>query len=257
MFDLFNLLLLFIGAIGIGFVSAIAGIGGGSLMVPFMVLMLNYDVRIAIAISLLCVVVTSSTVASEYLKRGLVNIRIALLLEPITALGAIVGAYITLTLPDRLIKGALGLLLLYVSVTMLRRALKRAPPKSVTGEIPFFRKLLSVLVSFLAGLTSGMLGIAGGVLKVPLMTLILGLPIKVAVATSSFMVGLTAASGGMVYLMRGLVDPLSVIALASGIIPGATLGAKYMRRLKPWAVRLVFSFILLYASIRLLYSILA
>ncbi len=256
MFDPLNLLLLFIGAIGIGFVSAIAGIGGGSLMVPFMVLMLNYDVKEAIAISLLCIVVTSSSAASEYLRRGLVNIRVALLLEPVTALGAIVGAYIVLALPDKLVKGTLGLLLLYVSVTMLRGALRKGSAKPVTSEIPVFRKLAGILLSFLAGLTSGMFGIGGGVLKVPLMTLILGLPIKVAVATSSFMIGLTAASGGIVYLTRGLMDPLSVIALASGIIPGATLGAKYMRKLKPRAVRLVFSVILLYASIRLLYSIL-
>jgi len=257
---LLNLLVLFAGALGIGFVSAIAGIGGGSLMVPFMVLMLDYDVKVAIATSLLCIVVTSSSAASVYLRRGAVDIKTALLLEPTTALGAIVGAYITLTLPVKVVKAALGALLLYVSVTMLRRALWRVEEASADAtavKVLPVRKLLGVLVSFLAGLTSGMFGIGGGVLKVPLMALIMGLPIKIAVATSSFMVGLTAASGGVVYLMRGLTDPISVIALASGIIPGATLGARYMRKLKPRIVRLVFSFILLYASIRLLYSIVA
>lgn len=257
MIDLFSLPMLFVGAIGMGFVSAITGIGGGSLMVLFMVLILDYDVKMAIAVSLLCTVVTSSTATSEYFERGLVNVRIALLLEPMSMLGAIVGAHITLSLPDRLVKGALGLLLFYVSVIMFRGALKEAPLKPISDEMPFFSKLLGVLVSFLIGLVSGMLGIGGGVMKVPFMALILGLPIKVAIATSSFMVGLTAASGGIVYLMRGLVDPLSVIALALGTIPGATLGARYMKRLKPRTVRLVFSIILLYASIRLLYSIFA
>ncbi len=70
------------------------------------------------------------------------------------------------------------------------------------------------------------------------------------------MVGLTAASGGIIYLTRGLTDPLSVIALALGIVPGAILGARCMRKLKPRIVRIIFSSILLYASIRLLYSIL-
>ncbi|MCD6084886.1 MAG: sulfite exporter TauE/SafE family protein [Desulfurococcales archaeon] len=253
-----NLLMLFAGALGIGFVSAIAGIGGGSLMVPFMVLVLNYDVKVAIATSLLCIVVTSCSAASVYLRRGTVDVKTALLLEPTTALGAIVGAYITLTLPVKVVKGALGALLLYVSVTMLRKALKRAgrgQADAMKVKIPPLRKLLGVLVSFLAGMTSGMFGIGGGVLKVPLMALIMGLPIKIAVATSSFMVGLTAASGGVVYLMKGFTDPLSVIALAAGIIPGATLGARYLRRLEPRAVRLVFSLILLYASVRLLYSL--
>ena len=253
---LHDLLILFAGAIGIGFVSAITGIGGGSLMVPFMVLVLNYDVKAAIAISLLCIVVTSSSAASTYLRRGLVNMDIALLLEPATALGAIIGAHITIMLPAKIVRGALGLLLLYVSVAMLRKVFRESLTRSVDARISSIRKLLGVLVSFLAGLTSGMFGVGGGVLKVPLMTLVLGLPIKVAVATSSFMVGLTAASGGIVYLTRGLTDPLSVIALALGIVPGAILGARCMRKLKPRIVRIIFSSILLYASIRLLYSIL-
>ncbi len=253
---LLDLLVLFIGAIGIGFVSAIAGIGGGSLMVPFMVLVLNYNVKIAIATSLLSIVVTSSSAASVYLKKGMVDLKAALLLEPITALGAIVGANITLTLPVKMVKGALGMLLLWISIMMLRKALKRVSHEESTVKVLPHRKLLAVLASFLAGLTSGMFGIGGGVIKVPLMTLVLGLPIKVAVATSSFMIGLTATSGGIVYLTRGYVDPLSVSALALGIIPGATLGAKFMKKLRPWIIRFVFSFILLYASIRLLYSIL-
>ncbi len=254
-----SLILLFVGAIGIGFVSAITGIGGGSLMVPFMVLVLNYDVKVAIATSLICIVVTSSSAASVYLKRGLVDVKTALLLEPATALGAIVGAYITLALPTRIVKGALGILLLYISITMLRRAWKeRANAIKDTSkkmEPSAIRKSLGIVISFLAGMASGMFGIGGGIIKVPLMTLVLGLPIKTAVATSSFMVGLTAASGGAVYLVKGFVDPLSVIALALGIIPGATLGARCMRKLKPKLVAALFSFVLLYGAIRLLYSV--
>ncbi len=255
-----DLVLLFVGAIGIGFVSAITGIGGGSLMVPFMVLVLNYDVKVAVATSLICIVVTSSSAASVYLKRGLVDVKTALLLEPTTALGAIVGAYITLALPTKIVKGALGILLLYISITMLRRAWKERTRiiKDTNRKIEpsSLRKSLGVMISFLAGMTSGMFGIGGGVVKVPLMTLILGLPIKTAIATSSFMVGLTAASGGAVYLIKGFVDPLSVIALALGIIPGATLGARCMRKLKPKLVAMIFSLVLLYGAIRLLYSIL-
>ena len=249
-----HLLALFVGALGIGFVSAIAGIGGGSLMVPFMVLALGYDVKVAIATSLLCIVVTSCSAASVYLRRDLVDIKSALLLEPATALGAVVGAFVTLTLPSEAVKGALGFILLYVSVTMLRRALTGVSGQDVSPKVMPARRLLGVAVSFIAGLVSGMFGVGGGVIKVPVLTLVLGLPIKAAVATSSFMVGLTAASGGVVYLAKGFTDPVAVLALAAGIMPGATLGARYMRKLKPRVVRLIFSFILLYASIRLLYS---
>ena len=256
MWLLLKLLTLFGGALGIGFVSAIAGIGGGSLMVPFMVLLLGYNVRVAIATSLLCIVVTSSSAASVYLRRGLVDVGTALTLEPATAAGAIAGAYVTLMLPPRLIRAALGALFLYVSLTMLRKALQRTTPSPrAPRAVSVGRRAAGIALSFIAGVTSGMFGIGGGVIKVPLMTMVLGMPIKAAVATSSFMVGLTAASGGAVYLVRGIADPLAVIALALGILPGATLGARYMRRVRPRYVRLTFSLILLYAAARLIYSV--
>lgn len=248
--------MLFLGAIGIGFVSAIGGIGGGSLMVPFMVLVLNYDVRVAIATSLLCIVVTSSSAASVYLEKKLVDLKTALILEPTTAVGAIAGAYLTLNLPVEVVKGALGVLLLYISLNMIRKSLSKTTVESGGyGKIAFKRKIAGVLTSFFAGVSSGMFGIGGGVLQVPIMNVVMKIPIKVAVATSSFMVGLTAASGGAVYFIKGLPDPLSVVALASGIVPGATLGAKYLGRLKPRTVKLVFSAILLYASIRMIQSV--
>ncbi len=253
-----ELLTLFISAIGVGFVSAIAGIGGGSLLVPFMVLVLGYDIKIAVAASLLCVIATSSMAASEYLERGIVDLKTALLLEPITSLGAIVGANLTLTLPSNIVEGLLGILLLYVSLTMLKKSLRKTSiesPIADSTEIDNRRKIAGTLISFIAGLSSGMLGIGGGVLKVPIMTLVMGLPIKTAVATSSFMIGLTASSGGIIYLVGGMVRAEVAASLIAGIIPGAYLGARYMRRLEPRTIRLVFSLILLYASIRLMYSL--
>ncbi len=236
--EMLDFIALFAGALGVGFVSAIAGIGGGSLLVPFMVLLLGYDARVAIAASLLCVIITSSSAASEYIQKKMVDFKMALLLEPITTLGAIVGAHITLSLPTNYIEGVFGAMLLYVSITMLRKSLKETT--AVHEE-----KNTSI----------DMLGVGGGVLKVPILTLVMGVPIKVAVATSSFMIGLTAASGEVIYIVKGLTDPRIVAPLALGIIPGATLGARYLGKIKARYVRLVFSLLLLYASIRMLFSI--
>ncbi len=253
-----ELLVLFASALGVGFISAMAGIGGGSLLVPFMVLVLGYDIKVAVAASLLCVIATSSMAASEYLKRGIVDLRTALLLEPVTSLGAVIGANLTLTLPSDIVEGLLGILLLYVSLTMLRKSIRKDNTETSTNdfvEMSKKRKIAGTLASFTAGLTSGMLGIGGGVLKVPIMTLVMGIPIKTAVATSSFMIGLTASSGGIIYLVSGMVRAEIAASLIAGIIPGAFLGAKYMRKLEPRTVRLIFSLLLLYASIRLIYSL--
>lgn len=250
-----TLALLFAGALGIGFVSAVAGIGGGTLMVPFMVIVLGYDVKTAIATSLICIIVTSSSASAVYLRKGMVDLKAALLLEPSTAAGATLGAYITLSLPARTVELALAVLLLLVSGNMLRKVIiSRREGVSERAKTTTWRKASAVSVSFLAGFLSGMFGIGGGVLKVPILTSIIGLPVKSAVATSSFMIGLTASSGGIVYLVKNYVDPLSFVALSLGIIPGATLGAKLMSRLKSWAVRVIFASILIVAALRLLYS---
>ncbi len=248
--------LIVIGALGIGFISAMAGIGGGSLLVPFLVLALGYDVKIAIATSLMCIVVTSSSASSEYLRRGLVDMNTALLLEPLTALGAITGAYVTLSLPANALKVALGALFLYISTETIWKALheQRGCEKALKN-VTTLHKAVGSILSFMAGLTSGIFGIGGGVIKVPIMTYIMKLPIKTAVATSSFMVGLTAASGEIVYLTKGLTDPLTATLLSIGIIPGAILGAKCLKKTKPKYVKIVFGAVLLYASLRLLISI--
>ncbi len=249
-------ILIVIGALGIGFISAMAGIGGGSLLVPFLVLALGYDVKIAIATSLMCIVVTSSSASSEYLRRGLVDMNTALLLEPLTALGAITGAYVTLSLPANVLKVALGALFLYISTETIWKALREQRKHAeAPGNVTTLRKAISSTLSFMAGLTSGVFGIGGGVIKVPIMTYIMKLPIKTAVATSSFMVGLTAASGEIVYLTEGFTDPLTATLLSMGIIPGAILGAKCLKKTKPKYVKIVFGAVLLYASLRLLTSI--
>ncbi len=251
-----TLILLFLGALAIGFISAISGIGGGSLIVPYMILVLGFDVRVAVATSLVAIIVTSSIAASEYLRDSLVDLKTALTLEPITTVGAIIGAIITTSMPPTIIKAGLGFILLYVSVSMLLKALKPMKTrKNIKRKIKGTEKTLALLVSFFAGMLSGMFGIGGGVLKVPIMAGLIGLPIKTAVATSSFMVGLTATGGSIVYVSRGIPKPLAVTALASGIIPGAYLGARRLEKLRPRTVRLVFALILLYAAVRLIISL--
>ncbi|HDI73677.1 MAG TPA: sulfite exporter TauE/SafE family protein [Candidatus Korarchaeota archaeon] len=233
--------------VGVGLLSSIAGIGGGTIMVPLMVLVLGIDVKVAIASSLLTIIVTSASSSSVYLKEGLVNLRVALTLEPTTALGAIVGASITIGLPSSVVRKVFGVGLMIISVIMLLRTFTK--PRE-GGEVKNW--LLGIASSFFAGVSSGMFGIGGGVLKVPIMNLVMGLPIKEAVATSSFMVGLTASSGSIVYALQKLVDPVLVLGFAMGIIPGATLGAKSLKGIKSKYIKLIFSMVLLYAGIKLL-----
>ncbi|MCG9479615.1 MAG: sulfite exporter TauE/SafE family protein, partial [Actinomycetia bacterium] len=86
--------------------------------------------------------------------------------------------------------------------------------------------------SFFAGIASGLLGIGGGVIKVPTLNLLLGLPIKAAAATSNYMIGLTAAASSIIYIAQGYVNPFITSAVVIGVLAGGTLGSHAASRVK-------------------------
>ena len=99
---------------------------------------------------------------------------------------------------------------------------------------------------------SGLLGVGGGVLKVPVMTLGMRIPIKAATATSNFMIGVTAAASAGVYFLRGDIDPFIAAPVVLGITVGATTGSRLLGRLRSSWVRLMFVVVLLIVSFEML-----
>ena len=77
-----------------------------------------------------------------------------------------------------------------------------------------------------AGVASALFGIGGGIIKVPLMNLAMGVPLRVATATSNLMIGITAAASAVIYLIRGEIDPYVAGPTAIGVFLGATLGSR-------------------------------
>jgi uncharacterized membrane protein YfcA len=105
--------------------------------------------------------------------------------------------------------------------------------------------------SFLAGNVSGLLGVGGGIVTVPLIHLVMGAPMRVAVATSNFMMGLTAAAGAYAYLLRGDIDPRLAAPVILGVAAGAAIGAGISARLRTsWLVWL-FVVVLLYVAVQM------
>jgi hypothetical protein len=97
-----------------------------------------------------------------------------------------------------------------------------------------------------AGVVSGLLGVGGGIVMVPLMYLTMGIPFKVATATSNFMIGVTAAAGAFVYYARGDVVPLIAAPTAVGVLAGAWLGSHLMRRTPGRRLMILFSVLVFY-----------
>ncbi|MEN3035121.1 MAG: sulfite exporter TauE/SafE family protein [Candidatus Methanosuratincola sp.] len=250
-----------------GSLGAMLGLGGGVLMIIFLLLALNLPAHQAVALSLIAVIASSSMAGSVYIKDKMTNLRLAMVLEAFTVTGAVVGAYLAISMPVWAIQALLGCVLFYTSVTMLRErkvepAASVAVPQEGAGgravlDGSFYDEQSSATVSygvknlelgavtsFIAGAVSGMVGIGGGVIKVPIMNLVMKIPIKAAAATSNFMVGVTAAASAVIYFESGLVDLKLAAPTIMGIMIGAYIGTRLLAKSRSAVVRKVLAVVL-------------
>ena len=266
-----DVLIIFLVSIVAGFVGALFGLGGGVLIIPFLTLVEGVPVPLAVGASIVSVVATSSASAATYVQDHLTNLRLGMFLEIGTVAGAITGAFVSVFLPASALFILFGIILLYATMVMIRargidfpanvrpdktsrilalgsqyedQSLNRVVKYEVT------RTPLTVFIGYFAGIVSGLLGVGGGVINVPTMNLVSKVPVKVASATSNFMIGVTAAASASVYLLRGDVHPLLAAPLIIGVVGGALLGTRVLKVTPPTRVKVAFGILL--AAISLL-----
>ncbi len=104
----------------------------------------------------------------------------------------------------------------------------------------------------LAGLVSGLLGVGGGFLKVPVMVLAMKVPVRAAVATSSFMIGVTACTGRSCTLARGLVDPVVTVSVVLGVVVGAYLGSTFAQRVRSSVLTAILALVLFALAVQMI-----
>lgn len=245
--------------LGAGFLGSILGLGGGIFIIPALTLVFGIPIKTAIATSLVCVIATSSGAANLYVKSGWADIRLGMTLELGTTCGAIVGGLIAGLVTPKTLSLVFSLLLLYAAVSMI---VKKEKPHcqptdfSERGTIPEYRVKnypLGILGSFFAGNLSGLLGVGGGVIKVPLMYLGMGIPLKVATATSNFMIGVTAAASCFIYYYRGDISLVVAAATVCGVFIGAILGSRALPLIGTFWLKRVFVIILVYLWAKMMF----
>ncbi len=270
---MFTALISLILALLSGLLGALLGLGGGVILVPLLVLLLHLPMHTASAASILAVVATSTASTSNYVREGLTNLRLGVFLELSTTLGAISGALMTIAMGEPLLRVVLGLILIYAAIMMLRR-IGEWKPKVSDGlasrlkldgcyydkaegiEIAYgVDKTPAILIlSYLAGVISGLLGIGGGGIKVPAMNLLGGVPMKAAVATSSFMIGITAAAAAIIYMRYGYCNSIIASSVILGALIGASLGSRITPRVRSGSLKMLFSILLIIVGLRMILS---
>jgi uncharacterized protein len=265
------ILLAVVGFVG-GAFGSMVGLGGGLFIIPGLVLFLGVPMHNAIGASLLGIVATSTTSAAAYLKQDLSNVKLGMTLETMTVGGALAGGIVGATLSKTVLSAMFGATMICVSVYMGVRQRVVKPPAlehadvglfgdtyedTATGETVAYRvhRLPAGLgASLVAGLVSGLLGIGGGFLKVPVMVVSMKVPVRAAVATSSMMIGVTACTSAAVYFTKGFVDPIVTVPVVLGVVAGAYLGSKLSLRVKSSALTVVLAVVLFALAVQMLLS---
>ena len=264
--------LAFAGSVFAGALGALLGLGGGIIVVPMLTLLMGVDIHYAIGASIVSVIATSSGAAAAYIRDGLTNRRVGLLLETATTAGAVTGAFAAAIVAPQALYLLFSVIVGYSALAMFRKrradislgvvnhpwserlGLAGAYPNASRGGMTPYAVAgvpLALLLMYIAGIVSGLLGIGSGVLKVPAMDLVMRLPIKVSSATSNFMIGVTAVASAGIYFARGDIVPIVAAPVAIGVLLGAAVGARALMRARSTLIRQTFVLVLVVVALQM------
>ena len=263
-----------LGSLAAGFLGALTGLGGGVVIVPLLAIALGVDLRYAVGASLVSVIATSSGAAASYVKEGYSNIRIGMLLEIATTVGALAGAWLVASglVSKDVIAVIFGLVLLF-SAFLSGRHRKERPGDDVPDPLAVRLRLDASYptaagpqpyhvhgvpggfgLMFLAGVLSGLLGIGSGAMKVLALDQAMRIPFKVSTTTSNFMIGVTAAASAGIYLSQGYIDPGLAMPVMLGVLLGSLLGARVLVVARTRLLRRVFAAVILVLAVQMIYK---
>lgn len=262
----------------LGFVCAavgtVGGIGGAALLVPLLV-MTGMSPLTAAPLGMVTVAAGSLAAAERHITSGVVHHRLGTRVELAGAVGAFAGATASAQVSDAVLERALaGAALASAAVLMSRRGLRNKPdPEAdavVVGEAPgrdlsgtyrldgqvvayqVERRVATVAAVGVAGVVAGLSGTSGGYLKTPIMSELAHVPVRVAAATTTFIVGITAVSALAVYAGQGRIDARLACAATIAGLAGGSLGSRLLGSLRPEVTRAAISGVLVVVAALLL-----
>lgn len=267
-------LALFIVSFLIGIVGALAGIGGGVLFVPIVSGFFPFHIDFVRGTGLMIALGGALAASPVLLKKNLASLKLALpatlIASTFSIVGAIIGLWISAINPDY-IQGGLGVLILLVVFFMLRSKSDNYPKVSSSDPLSqalqlngiFFeptqngnvrweahRTARGLLCFILVGFLAGLFGLGAGWANIPVLNLIMGVPIKVAVATSKFSLSIIDTTAVWIYINKGAVLPLLVVPSVVGTMLGAKIGAQFLPKMSPDFIRKLVIFVMLLAGVR-------
>ncbi len=264
-------LILFATTFVMGIAAVLAGVGGGVLFVPIVGSFFPFHLDFVRGAGLIVALSGALAAGPGLLKANLANLRLALPVALIASTFSIVGAFLGLALPVPILKICLGITITLIALLFIFSKNSEYPTvgerDSLTKKLeisgsywePSYNKKIDwtvwrtpqgFLLFIIIGLVAGMFGLGAGWANVPVLNLLMGAPLKVAVGSSKFLLSITDTSAAWIYLNKGAVLPIIAVPSVLGIMLGSLVGVKLLAIAKPKAVRYLVIAILLFAGIR-------
>jgi uncharacterized membrane protein YfcA len=267
-------IVLFFFCLVLGVLAVMAGVGGGVLYVPLVSGFFPFHIDFVRGVGLMVALAGALAAGPGLLRRNLANLRlalpVALVASTCSILGAILGLYLSSLNPD-IIQACLGITI--VGIALLLLFSKNTEKPVVTNqdaiglalglrgaywddgaresvEWKTHRTALGLCLFILVGLLAGMFGLGAGWANVPVLNLLMGVPLKVSVATSKFLLSITDTSAAWIYMNRGCVIPLIGVPSIVGLMLGSLIGVKILAIAKPKIIRYMVIIVLLFAGLK-------
>ena len=264
-------IILFFFCLVIGVFAVLGGVGGGVLFVPLVSSLFPIHLDFVRGAGLLVALAGALAAGPGLLKRNMANLRLVIPLALLASTFSIVGAFIGLGLPTNVVQICLGVTIIFIAMLLLlsknverpevRKQDKLGIALGMSGiyheasikediEWKTHRTFPALLVFCFIGIIAGMFGLGAGWANVPVLNIMMGTPIKIAVGSSKFLLSITDTSAAWIYLNKGCVIPLMAVPSIVGLMLGSFIGVSILAHIKPKAVRYIVITVLLFAGIK-------
>ncbi len=264
------LLLAFLG-LAVGVIASLLGVGGGLIVAPLLLIFYNFDPGRAAGTSLLVVLISAISATAAYLKQRRVDVRMGLGFSLGTIPGSIMGSISTTLVGSELFRVYFSLVLILSALYIVFRSRlgvgrgglfkegrqSRIVDRLGREHVYSFNPYLVVTFAVLSGFISGFFGVGGGIVNVPVMVILLGVPAYIATATSHFILLVTASTGIATHAVLGHIDAIIGGLIAAGALLGAQIGAKASEKASSRTLELLFAFFLIAIAINMLFQSIA
>jgi len=264
MSELFTTIILAILAVLLSILSAMSGLGGGIFLIPLMIFLFKLPLKFAAGTMLLAMVPFTAVATLKNIQNKYVNFKIGFIIQIGAIIGVLVGAQYSAVLPNSVLKAMFLFIVLYLLISLQVKdksefnfaaqiyfLLNRLPPHVTIPDLENSRVsfLALVILGSIAGFFSGLLGIGGGFMIVPLFIIGMRLPVKIAVGTSLFMILMTSLVGAIQHAVLDHVRYHLSFILAAGMIIGAATGASLLKKISERKLKKLISLILVLAAV--------